>query len=82
MEELAEAIHRVDTGVNQSPGLEDKRVKALHCKRVIVEIFMFQSFCHPFPSGCVLLENSIPILLIIVSPMLRAGLPRTKLGTE
>lgn len=24
MEELAEAIHRVDTGVNQSPGLEDK----------------------------------------------------------
>lgn len=29
MEELAEAIHRVDTGVNQSPGLEDKRVKEI-----------------------------------------------------
>jgi len=24
MKELTEAIHRVDTGVNQSPGLEDK----------------------------------------------------------
>ena len=24
MKELTEAIHRIDTGVNQSPGLEDK----------------------------------------------------------